>query len=107
MTMRSWLGIVLLLGFVACSLSAAPSRKPVTIKGMKFTPQTLQIQVGDTVRWTNSDDRDHTVTAADKSFKSGNLRSGDTFDHTFEGAGKFTYSCSYHPRMKGTVHVSE
>ena len=78
----------------------------VSIKGMKFSPAALEVKVGDTVRWENEDDRDHTVTAADGSFKSGNLRNGDTFEQKFDKAGNFAYSCSYHPRMKGSVNVS-
>src|SRR3954453_14220435 len=78
----------------------------VSISGMKFDPDKLEIKPGDTVVWTNADDRDHTVTAKDGSFKSDNLGKGDTFEHKFTKAGKFTYACSYHPRMKATVIVS-
>ena len=81
------------------------ARHDVTIKDMKFDPDTLQIAVGETVVWTNNDDRDHTVTAKDGSFKSENLSKGDTFEHVFKKAGKFRYSCSYHPRMKATIEV--
>lgn len=88
-------------------LGLAPAKKPVSIQEMKFNPSSLDINVGDVVRWTNNDERDHTVVAADGSFKSGNLRRGDSFEHTFDKAGKFAYSCSYHPRMKGTVNVSQ
>jgi plastocyanin len=77
----------------------------VSIKDMKFDPADLDIAVGDTVTWTNNDDRDHTVVATDKAFKSDNLSKGDTYQYTFKKAGKFSYSCSYHPRMKGTITV--
>ena len=65
----------------------------------------LEIAVGDTVVWKNADDRDHTVVAKDNSFKSGNLSKGDKFEQTFTKAGKYSYACSYHPRMKGVVIV--
>ena len=45
-------------------------------------------------------ERDHTVTAKDGSFKSPNLGSGATYKYTFKKAGKFSYGCSLHPRMK-------
>jgi plastocyanin len=77
----------------------------VSIKDMKFDPADLDIAVGDTVTWTNNDDRDHTVVAKDKTFQSDNLSKGDTYQYTFKKAGKFSYSCSYHPRMKGTITV--
>ena len=72
---------------------------------MKFDPPTVEIAPGDSVIWTNKDDRDHTVSAADGSFKSESLQHGETFKHVFKKPGKFSYSCSLHPRMKGTVIV--
>src|SRR5881392_850794 len=82
-----------------------PVRRDVTIKDMKFDPDALQIAPGETVVWTNRDDRDHTVTAKDGSFKSDNLSKADTFEHVFKKTGKFSYACSYHPRMKGSIVV--
>lgn len=80
----------------------------VEIKGMKFDPPTVKVKAGETVVWTNSDDRDHTVVADDgKAFKSGNIKRGETFEQKFPKAGKYPYSCSYHPRMKGVVVVTE
>ena len=107
--MHRLLGItlpVLLVATVGAG-AFAPAQVSVSINEMKFHPASIEIKVGDTVRWTNDDERDHTVAAADGSFKSGNLRGGDTFEHTFKKAGKFNYTCSYHPRMKGTVNVKE
>ena len=77
----------------------------VAIKGMQFDPQEVKIAVGDSVVWSNKDDRDHTVAATDKSFKSGNISKNGSFEHKFTKAGKFSYACSYHPRMKGVVVV--
>ena len=80
-------------------------RHDVSIQNMKFSPDKLEIQSGDTVVWINKDDRDHTVTANDGSFKSDNLSRNETFEHKFKKAGTFAYSCSYHPRMKATIIV--
>lgn len=81
----------------------------VKINDMAFDPDKLEIQVGETVKWTNEDDRDHTVTCKQKEggFKSGNLGNGDTFEQKFDKAGKYSYTCSYHPRMKGTITVKD
>ena len=79
----------------------------VSIKDMKFSPATLTVKPGTTVTWTNKDDHDHTVVASDETFKSGNLSHGETFEHKFEKKGKFKYACTYHPRMKGTIVVSD
>jgi plastocyanin len=97
--------VLSLLSFVGGS--NAPRTVAVSIKNMAFSPSSVQIAIGDSVTWTNADDRDHSVEAKDGSFSSGNLRSGSSFTHRFEKAGKFSYGCSYHPRMKGAVDVKE
>ncbi|MBI3022656.1 MAG: cupredoxin domain-containing protein [Thaumarchaeota archaeon] len=66
---------------------------------------TVIIGVNNTIRWTNDDNAPHTVTAADKSFDSGNMNQGDTFTYTFTTAGTYNYVCLYHPWMKAVVVV--
>jgi len=83
----------------------APARVTVQMQNMQFTPETVTIKPGDTIVWTNNDDRDHAVASADHTFDSANLSAGQTFEHVFNAAGSFAYTCKYHPRMKGTVVV--
>lgn len=87
--------------------AAAPKPQAVTvnIRGMAFTPRVVTLRPGDSVTWVNGDDRDHTVTAADGAFNSGNIRPGGSFTFRFPRAGNYPYSCSLHPRMRGTVSV--
>ena len=78
----------------------------VTIADYNFSPQTVTLSVGETVTWTNSGPRDHTVTADDQSFDSGPLGVHDAFANVFDQAGTFTYRCAIHPtKMGGTVIV--
>jgi plastocyanin len=77
----------------------------VDITGKGFQPARITIKVGDSVSWTNNDARDHTVTASNGAFASGNVKSGGSFSFRFTKPGNYTYSCSLHPRMKGTVVV--
>jgi plastocyanin len=86
---------------------AKPKAAEVVIQNMKFVPDKLEILTGQTVTWTNKDDRDHTVTSKDGSFKSDNLGRGEKFEHKFSKAGTFAYGCSYHPRMKASIIVKE
>ncbi len=79
----------------------------ITIKNSKFSPAALTIKSGDTVVWKNDDDKDHTVIADDKSFKSDNISSGEDFEFAFRKAGTFKYGCKYHPREKGTITVEK
>ena len=103
------LAVVALLVFALLAPPAALAKDhKVSIQDLKFSPKELKVKKGDTVIWTNSDDRDHTVTADDdKAFKSGNLGSGKTFKYKFDKPGKYTYHCEYHPRMKATIVVEE
>lgn len=91
---------------VLSAASAKAEQVTVTIQGLKLSPSTVQINVGDTVTWTNNDDREHSVTADDGSFDSGKLRKGKSFSHTFTKAGRFGYGSDPSPRTKGVVVVS-
>ena len=82
-----------------------PSRHAVTIGESGFSPASVQIRAGDTVVWTNTDDRDHAVQSGDGSFKTGNIRPGKSVSLTFSKPGTYTYGCPYHPRERGTVVV--
>ena len=79
----------------------------VSMKDKKFDPAKLTIKVGQTVKWTNQDEHDHTVVADDGSFKSDNIGPGEDYSYTFKKAGKYPYACTYHPRMKGTITVEK
>ena len=85
---------------------AAPARAAthaVTITDGAFSPASLAVAPGDTVTWTNQDDRPHTVTAANGAFDSGNLEPGASFSFTFTDAGTTGYACSYHPEMQAAI----
>lgn len=89
---------------------------------LRFQPERITVQQGDTVEWRNPSDYVHTVTAnselaADAAhvqlpqqaepFHSGNIRPGGTFRHTFEQPGTYQYVCLPHEDqgMIGTVIV--
>ena len=82
----------------------------VTIDGMNFVPKSLEINMGETVRWVNETDMMHNVIANDKSFRSEMLtRRKDIFEYTFEKEGEFRYYCQPHRMMgmKGMVIVKK
>jgi plastocyanin len=87
--------------------SGKAQRVDVSIQDLQFTPATLTIHVGDTVVWTNNDDRDYNLVCKDAGIASGNIRPGQTFEHLFKKAGTFAITCKYHPRMKGTITVEQ
>lgn len=88
-----------------------------------FVPATVNINVGDTVKWTNSGFITHSVTcdpthsakASDVSlpagvapFDSGAMEEGASFSRTFRVKGAYHYFCKFHEAMGmvGTVVVS-
>ena len=78
----------------------------VTIRLVKFSPETIEIKTGQTVEWTNDDLTPHTVTSQGAGdLSSGSIDAGASWRHTFTQAGSFQYYCTFHPEMKGTVVV--
>ena len=90
-----------------------------TLTDTAYSPNPIEITVGQTVVWTNDDSAFHTVTsgtagAADvgKEFDSGLTgpaaltSKGKIFEHTFDIAGEYPYFCTLHPAMVGTVIVN-
>jgi plastocyanin len=85
----------------------SPAITDVKIDNFSFTPVTLTVTAGSTVTWTNRDDIPHTVVSADvpNAFKSKVMDTDEKFSFTFMKAGTYTYFCSVHPKLTGTVVV--
>jgi LPXTG-motif cell wall-anchored protein len=77
----------------------------VTIADFQFTPAQITVDQGDTVTWTNNGPTPHSATAPDGSFDTGILPAGQSSSHTFGEAGTYSYICTPHPNMHGTVVV--
>ena len=77
----------------------------VNIDNFSFTPQTLTIPAGSTVKWTNKDDVPHTVVETNQKFKSKALDTDESFSFTFTDPGTYEYFCSVHPKMTAKVIV--
>jgi plastocyanin len=86
---------------------ALAANKTAKIVDYAFQPQTITINQHETVTWTNTANRNHTVTSDDgTSFDSGALSHNDVFANLFDTAGTFKYHCSIYPtRMTGTIIV--
>lgn len=83
-----------------------PGANEVFIQGMAFNPATITISAGTTVTWTNKDAVNHTATSLTSLFNSGSLATGATYSFTFMTPGTYSYKCSIHPSMSGTVVVN-
>ncbi len=86
--------------------SAAAQQQPeVHARDTAYTPPTLTVPVGTTVRFVNDDADIHTVTAKDGSFDSGLLFQNDTWQYVFNTPGTYEYYCLPHNWMVGTITV--
>ena len=73
-----------------------------------YSPNPVEVKVGETVAWINDDSGRHTVTSKDDGvFDSGIMGKGQSFSYTFDKAGEYPYYCTLHPNMVGTVMVTE
>jgi plastocyanin len=70
-----------------------------------YAPNPINVSVGSSVTWTNTDSVTHTVTSDNSVFNSGTLPAGQSYSFTFSTAGTFPYHCTLHPGMVGTVVV--
>jgi plastocyanin len=72
-----------------------------------FAPATRRIPVGTWVTWSNTGQDTHTVTADDGTFDSSDLDPSEGFSWYFDADGTWTYTCTLHPWMVGTIIVGD
>jgi plastocyanin len=112
----------------ACG-SSTPTDKGASAKAdatvntglLSFDPKQVQIKTGQTVAWVGGDDITHvlvegtyevgsdglrTMQTDDKVFNLSLTKKGQQVTHTYDKAGTFTYFCTIHHGMNGTVVVS-
>jgi LPXTG-motif cell wall-anchored protein len=83
--------------------AVAASGALVTIADFAFRSSSITVHAGQTVTWANAGPSAHTATG--NGFDTGVLKKGASASHRFTTAGTFSYVCSIHPQMKGTVRV--
>ena len=89
-------------------LAPSGSGNTVTIKNFAFDPSTLTVKSGTGVTWVNNDGAPHAIASdagAPADFSSNTLSTGGSFTFTFARPGTYTYHCSIHPSMTGTIIV--
>jgi plastocyanin len=101
--------LILALAAVAALAVAGPAgaatTKTVNIYSY-FSPKSVTITEGDTVKWVNRDNDTHQVYAYKGQFVSPILKAkGGSYSFTFKAAGTYTYKDELHPKMTGTVTV--
>jgi plastocyanin len=80
----------------------------IEIKDFAFSPQTLTVKSGEKITWINRDEEPHTVVSVEKQFKKSTaLDTDQEFTITAGVPGTYTYFCSVHPKMTGTIVVEK
>jgi len=97
--------VFIALGLSGCS--SAPSKfkvDTVEIKDMKFVPDKITVNTGDTIIWVNKDMVAHNVTSeAADSWASGVIPSDSSWK--WVASDSASYYCSIHTIMKGVIEV--
>jgi plastocyanin len=92
------------------SASAAKKAQSVSIVGDTFSafaysPKSLTVRVGDTVRWDNKSAAPEGHNVNGDGLDSPIFHEGEDYVHRFSRAGTYNYICTLHPSMKGKVIV--
>lgn len=96
------------LAVMAAFLSLQASTEHIVMQvNRKFSVDTLEIKVGDTVSFPNGDDFFHNVYSLSptKIFDLGSYPKGQTRKVTFDKKGTVDVRCAIHPEMKMTIIV--
>ena len=83
-----------------------------TLPIVNFSFESVQATVGESLAWTNVDSVPHTVTSGSRGeasgdYDSGLIAPGQSFVLRFDQPGEFSFTCTLHPSMTGTVTVTE
>jgi plastocyanin len=103
--------LVVLLAALVAGCGGSGESTPVATtevkmaKSYRFDPETIEIQAGKTVTWTNEDNFTHTVEVEGQGDHK--VDRGDSVSITFDKPGTYDYVCTLHSHdMSGTVVVT-
>lgn len=85
------------------SAEVYPTSAAVLLQNFSFDPSSVTIAAGGEVTWTNRDSVNHTVTG--EGWGSELFGKDKSFTKKFETPGVYSYYCTPHPNMTGTVIV--
>ncbi len=104
-TVAAALTLILCAAPSVAAVHAKPKTYSVTMAANSYVPAALTVKTGDTVVWVNEDMVNHSVTSPVGAFDSKTILPGHSWTYRPLKKGTFPYSCTFHPTMKGTLHV--
>jgi plastocyanin len=88
--------------------SSGAGENKIEIKDFAFNPQSITVKSGEKITWINRDEEPHTVVSVGKQFKKSSALDTDQAYTIVAGApGTYSYFCSVHPKMTGTIVVQK
>jgi plastocyanin len=88
--------------------SSGAGQNKIEIKDFAFNPQTITVKSGEKITWVNRDEEPHTIVSVEKQFKkSPALDTDQEFMVVAGSPGTYSYFCSVHPKMTGTIVVKQ
>lgn len=93
------------LSDTAKATPVAQKSEHINIKDFKFSPDNLTVHAGTKIEWTNRDDAPHNAIENNKVFESPMLGLNGQHSETLTKPGNYSYICSVHPFMIGTIKV--
>jgi plastocyanin len=101
----SLLVVAALTAALVLSAVAFGATKKVGVRGLAFTPKSLRIKKGTTVRWSWSGAVPHNVTSTRKEKFHSATKPRVTFKHTFRHTGLYTIVCTIHRAAGMTMKI--
>lgn len=96
------------VGWAAATLTQPASAEgrahQIEMKEVAFAPAQVTVRTGDAVEWANGGIVAHTATSNEGGFDV-NVLPGRKGSAVMTRPGMFSYTCRYHPNMKGQVVV--
>ena len=89
-----------------CSESADAGAVAVTIVDFNFQPNDIAAKTGQVIAFSNTGSAPHTATLDGGQCATPTIQPGKSDGLTFSVAGTYTFHCSIHNQMKGTIVVS-
>lgn len=87
-------------------VTTQPETREIVIAGFAFSPASVTVKTGTTVKWTNNDSAPHSIASSDGKFTGSSVFSkGNSYQFTFDKPGTYNYICGIHPSMSGQIIV--